>query len=163
MIDQSNMPFVNYPGGGRELLGVRIKETTRARREKRVQRIFEICKGRCAYCGVDLGNSYESWLYLSVDHVIPKEAAKIWGEEKYGAWIYDMSNCVLCCRACNDFSNHYKSYCDINPPPKDESEFFDMRNEIFYAKREHVTKKHREERAWYLHNYQGWNMEIGIC
>ncbi len=155
MIDQSNMPFVNYPRGGRELLEVRVKETTRARREKRVQRIFEMCKGQCVYCGIDLSSSYESWLYLSVDHVIPKEAVKIWDEEKYGEWIYDMSNCVLCCRACNDFSNYYKNYYDIEAPPKDKSQFFDMRDEIFCAKREYVIKKHQEERAWYLQNYRG--------
>src|SRR5205807_3637420 len=54
----------------------------------------------CAYCGRDLAESYEAWLNLSVDHVVPRNAIAVGVPEE---WIEDLLNHVTCCRVCNEF------------------------------------------------------------
>ena len=59
---------------------------------------------RCAYCEMDLTDTYEHWLMISHDHVIPRNAAKIVGIE----WVDNLYNIVLCCSTCNTFLNRYR-------------------------------------------------------
>jgi hypothetical protein len=33
--------------------------------------VFAECGMDCVYCGLHMGESYEAWLQISVDHVIP--------------------------------------------------------------------------------------------
>ena len=58
--------------------------------------VIERLGTRCAYCDRDLFASYEDWLNLSVDHVVPRNAAAAGIPVE---WIEDLLNHVPCCRA----------------------------------------------------------------
>lgn len=136
------LPFDRYPGNGRKLLGKPAQGDGTCRHSYGPP-VFDQCGMSCAYCGRSLDSPYESWLDISIDHVIPRSAA--WYSQ-CSEWIDDMANIVTCCRACNEFLNQYKV---DSPPPNDLSEFFELRNRVFVEKREHACKRHREERDWY--------------
>ena len=94
------------------------------------------------YCGV--GGTDETWLNLSVDHVIPRgDGTKLGYPDE---WIEDITNLVTCCRACNEFLNSHR----VNePPPLTLDEFYDLRDRHFTAKREQALARHEQERGWY--------------
>ena len=100
----------------------------------------------CAYCDRDLGASYEAWLDLSVDHVVPRNAIKVGVPE---AWIEDLLNHVTCCRACNEFLNGFRIAVT---PPSDLGGFAALRQEVLAQKRDRSLSRHRLERekfaAW---------------
>ena len=103
----------------------------------------------CAYCGKDLSESYDAWLDLSVDHVVPRQAIgnKKWGTtETYINWIESLANLVPCCRACNEFLNGYR--VSDNAPP-DEGAFLILRNKVLREKREKALARHQLEIASY--------------
>lgn len=90
-----------------------------------------------------MGETYEAWLGLSVDHVLPQSLIRTgWRRE----WIEDLTNKVTCCRHCNEFLNQFKVEEDA---PEAVEAFFDIRDRVFKAKREWVTERHTRERAWY--------------
>lgn len=99
----------------------------------------------CAYCGKDLLEDYESWLHLSVDHVVPSSVLKSWGSD-YRKWVESRSNIVPCCRACNEFLNGYRVATDA---PKDKSAFMALRNRALREKRDLALKKHEQEKLSY--------------
>ncbi len=64
-------PFASYPEQGREPLG-RPRDLTGARRSgygPSLQRMTG--QPACAYCGLSLVDTYEHWLLMPVDHVVP--------------------------------------------------------------------------------------------
>jgi len=63
-------PFDRYEGGGRRLLGKPAWGNGSSRRGYGLV-VFDQCGSVCVYCGYDMGAAYESWLNLSIDHVIP--------------------------------------------------------------------------------------------
>lgn len=66
--------------------------------------VFERDQFRCRYCDLDMRSTYQNWLQLSVDHVIPHQMAKL----DYPAdLVEDRANLVTCCRSCNDFGNRF--------------------------------------------------------
>jgi HNH endonuclease len=106
--------------------------------------VFEQCGSACVYCGLDMGAAYESWLNLSIDHVIPAGDGRRLGYPP--DWVEDIANLVTSCRACNEFLNAYRV---IDSPPQTVDAFFDLRDLHFERKREWVLNRHATERAWY--------------
>jgi hypothetical protein len=95
----------------------------------------------CAYCDRDLGESYEAWLDLSVDHVVPRNALAVGVS---GDWIEDLLNHVTCCRACNEFLNGLRVTVTA---PTDLAGFLRLRDAILAQKRERARQRHALERA----------------
>jgi secreted trypsin-like serine protease len=87
----SQLPFERYREGGRELLGRPAIGDGSCRRGYGPP-VFTECGMECVYCDRDLGESYESWLHLSVDHVIPYETVNRLGWP--GEWVEGLSNLV---------------------------------------------------------------------
>ena len=137
------LPFERYEGAGRCLLGRPAWGNGSSRRGYGLP-IFEQCGAACAYCGYDMSATYEAWLNLSVDHVIPAGDARRLGYPV--EWFEDVANLVTSCRACNEFLNGYR-VTDV--PPATVEEFFDLRDIHFARKRAWVLARHREERGWY--------------
>src|SRR5688500_7473505 len=93
-------PCVHYPGAGRELLGPPKWGDGTARRSygRNVRSRWAF---RGAYCGLDM-STFEGWLQLSVDHVVPQQMLKSgWA----ALWVQDQVNLVPCCMACNALFN----------------------------------------------------------
>ncbi len=93
-------PFARYPDGGRSLLGRPRWGDGTARHSYGLQ-VHEWCGFRCAYCGLDLG-TFEGWLQLSVDHVVPQQMV---GAGYTREWVEDTINIVAACGACNGLFN----------------------------------------------------------
>lgn len=136
------LPFDRYEGGGRVRLGKpRLGNATA--RSGYGPPVFAQCGYRCVYCGLDMLATFENWLQLSVDHVIPRQMR----ERGYDAsLIEDIQNLVTCCRACNDFGNRYT--VPESPPATDEA-FFDLRDQVFRERKGRILAKRDEERATY--------------
>ena len=141
-LDENLLPFEAYEGGGRRLLGTPAFGGGSSRRDYG-RPVFEQCGWACVYCGVDLGSTYETWLGLSVDHVVPQSATRAGYPSE---WIEDLTNKVTCCRHCNEFLNQYR----VTVPVPDSLEgFFDLRDRVFREKREKALARHGVERTWY--------------
>lgn len=139
---ESLLPFDAYEGGGRQLMGVPRFGAGSSRRDYGVP-VFEQCGWTCVYCGVDLGGTYETWLGLSVDHVVPQSLVKAGFPSD---WIEDLANKVTCCRHCNEFLNQYRI---LEPPPDTLDDFFELRDRVFREKRAKAVERHGTERTWY--------------
>jgi hypothetical protein len=109
--------------------------------------VFAQCGTACVYCGRELGDSYEAWLDVSVDHVVPGETVKRLGYS--GEWIEDIANIVTACRACNEFLNGYRV---SDPAPETLEQFFVLRDRHFLAKQAWVRARHERERE----SYESW-------
>ena len=141
-------PFDDYPRGGYTILP-RLKGGN-ARRE---YGHWLVKRGQtsCAYCGTSLVDSYEHWLLLTVDHVIPvsdkdrKEGHRL-GIPK--SWHESYSNIVLACSGCNGFRNRYEA------PQKpreswEESDFFEFRDRVFREKAAQISEARDSEIRFY--------------
>ncbi len=102
---------------------------------------------KCAYCGLDFTQSYESWLHMSVDHVIPRYVIGIGYEPE---WVEDLLNHVPCCRTCNEFLNGYRVVAPS--APQTLTGFLNLRDKVFEEKRLKVLPRHQREqerfRSW---------------
>ena len=134
-------PFDNYPGRGRELVERKLPSGTA--RHDYGPPVAEYCGYKCAYCARDLAESYEAWLDLQVDHVIPRSAIKLGFRE---GRIDDIANLVICCAACNAFLNRHTVK---DRPPDDLQMFFDLRDRVFEEKRRKARKRHDQERQFW--------------
>ena len=92
------------------------------------------------YCGLDMAASFENWLQLSVDHVIPRQMVNVGYPSEL---VEDITNLVTCCRACNDFGNRYVV---VEPVPATEADFFDVRDRVFLERRGRVLERREAER-----------------
>lgn len=108
-------------------------------------------QGSCAYCKMNLVDTYDHWLMTSVDHVVPWNANQ--HEKIKAAWIDDLANAVLCCSACNGFLSQVTlkrlGVLDEERHPRTVNEFFALRNKVFSLKREKALERHKEERAFF--------------
>ena len=143
-LDETLLPFDAYEGGGRRLLGTPAFGGGSSRRDYGVP-VFEQCGWACVYCGADLGGTYETWLGVSVDHVVPQSLLRAGYPTE---WIEDLTNKVTCCRHCNEFLNQYRV---SEPPPDTLDGFFNLRDRVFREKRTKAVERHGTERTWYEH------------
>jgi hypothetical protein len=134
------LPFARYQGGGRTPLG-RPTQGDLTARHGYGPPVFEQCGYGCAYCGLDMAASFENWLQLSVDHVVPRQMA---GRGFDAELVEDITNLVTCCRACNDFGNRYTV---PDGPPASAEAFYDLRDRVFAERRAMILAKREQERA----------------
>jgi hypothetical protein len=88
-----------------------------------------------------MGGSYEAWLDLSVDHVVPQHLIKAgWPPD----WVLDLINLVTCCRACNEFLNGYR--VPSLQAPLSVDAFASVRDQVFGEKLQHAQTRHSVER-----------------
>ncbi len=138
------MPFDSYPQNGRELLG-RVKGSN-CRHGYCLQFQQVTQQTSCAYCGMSLVDSYERWLTMALDHVIPlKTGLSICIPAE---WIDDCINKVLACAACNGFQNRYK-LPEGTPCPSALSEFVELRDRTFDERKVLVSRSHEQERLFF--------------
>jgi hypothetical protein len=81
-------PFENYPNKARSLLGRVTGDNCRHGYGLKFMRVTGQTK--CAYCGLDLTATYENWLTMALDHVIPHSTCLTW--ELPDEWREDQSN-----------------------------------------------------------------------
>jgi HNH endonuclease len=105
--------------------------------------VFKECGTDCVYCGLPMGESYRSWLQISVDHVVPLRMSSSGYPFE---WLTDITNCVTACRACNDYLQDHIP----DPPPASLESFFDLRDEVFMRKLASARKRHEVERRWFV-------------
>jgi len=108
--------------------------------------IFALDNYRCDYCGLDMADEFESWLQLSVDHVVPRSMARRGFDPLL---LEDMANLVTCCRACNEFGNRYSLDASV---PTTEDEFWDLRDRAFAERRALTVGRREQARA----RYRSW-------
>src|SRR5262245_17244762 len=120
------MPFDAYPDAGRVLLG----RITGSNCRHGYGMTFMQVTGQtsCAYCGLDLVASFEAFLQMALDHVVPKNVCK--GLALPIDWAEDCINKVLACSACNGFDNRFtlQGPCDC---PSTLEAFCELRDRIF--------------------------------
>ena len=126
---EQTLPFHAYPHRGQELLGAVTGANCRHEYGLRFLQITG--QHTCAYCGLNLVETYENWLTMALDHVVPDNVCKAWGLPHN--WKEDYSNRVLCCTACNTFGNRYtpKEYTC----PTTLEEFYAVRDRIFLERK----------------------------
>ena len=103
--------FDRCPGGGPLLLGLRRGANARHEYGLRLQQVTG--ETACAYCGLSLIDTYEHWLLLQVDHVVPVgEAIRLGVPHEF---YEDLCNHVLACSGCNRFDNRHAVDCAPRP------------------------------------------------
>ena len=142
-------PFDDYPQGGYTIL--RKLRGGNARRGYG-HWLVEHGQSCCAYCGTSLVDSYEHWLLLTVDHVIPVSDKDRKGGHWLGIprnWHESYSNIVLACSGCNGFRNHYKVSQQERKESWKESEFFELRDRVFQEKKAQIEEARVSEICFY--------------
>jgi len=137
-------PFDSYPSQGRVLLGPVSGD--RCRRGYGLKFMQKTGQTACAYCGVDFAASYQDWLNMTLDHVVPVNVCR--DLRISDDWMEDCANKVLACSACNGFNNRYKPSEDI-AIPQSLAGFFDLRDRIFTERKRLVTASHEREREFF--------------
>lgn len=137
-------PFDTYPDNGRKLLGNVTGANCRHEYGLTLQRLTG--QRSCAYCDLSLVDTYEHWLMLSVDHVVPRKAGLELGIP--AQWLHDYSNLLLCCSACNGFRNRYRVHSDAKAP-ESLDDFFALRDRIFGERKIAILKCHESERQFF--------------
>ena len=138
------MPFDEYPGGGNELIGKCGGANCRHEYGLKLQRLTG--QTACAYCGLNLVDTYEHWLLMAVDHVVPTGTGLAFGIDK--VWLEDFCNTVLCCSGCNGLKNRFRLPADC-VIPTDMQRFVELRDAIFAARKVLVLAAVEVERAFY--------------
>ena len=143
----TELPFTSYPKGGLELLSS-FKDGAKCSRISFQDFILMTRMTKCAYCGLDFfqsksTSSFNSWLTMSLDHVIPKNACSRLKSTTKEAWIDDASNLVLSCMACNNSFNRYSP--DIITEDTTREEFLESRNQIFILRRQSIIEKRKDK------------------
>ena len=138
------LPFDSYPKQGRALLGIVNGNNMRHIYGLRfMQMTGQTC---CAYCGWNLVQSYETWLSMQLDHVVPSSVCKRFSLPKL--WVDDCTNRVLACPGCNGFDNRYPLPADVMCPQTSE-EFFNLRDMVFEQRKQRIAAKDKKEREFF--------------
>ncbi len=137
-------PFDSYPHEGKVLLGRLSGSNSRKGYGFRFMQITR--QTTCAYCDFDLVISFENWLQLVLDHVVPKGVCK--GFSLRNDWTEDCINRVLACAACNGFDNRYKPPTLTECPVSLEA-FCQLRDEIFEDRKARVAECRKKEREFF--------------
>lgn len=138
------MPFDQYPGAGAELIGKCGGANCRHEYGLKLQRLTG--QTSCAYCGLSLVDTYEHWLLMSVDHVVPTKTGLALGINKL--WLEDYCNTVLCCAGCNGFRNLYKLAAAMVAPTEVAS-FIELRDVTFATRKDLILAAREKERDFY--------------
>jgi hypothetical protein len=133
-------PFDEYPGKGIELLG-RVKGAN-CRHEYGLKFMKQTGQTKCAYCGLDFTESYNNWVTMALDHVIPASVCKTLDIKI--KWSDDSANKVLACSACNSYCNRYKPEEQLSKL-ESEVEFFKLRDEIFEKRKAKIDERRQQE------------------
>jgi len=143
-------PFDQYPHDKTILLG-KAKDDTNCRHGYGLELQRITGQTACAYCDLSLVGTYEHWLLMSVDHVVPKRDMGDNGLGVEPKWIEGLVNRVLCCSACNQFlqSSISKLLGPTVRKPESLGEFVKLRDKAFDAKRRKAKKSHENELAFY--------------
>ena len=138
------MPFDAYPHRGRRPIGPLTGDNCRREYGLRLQRLVGLNK--CAYCALSLIDTYDHWLMLTVDHVVPSYAGQELGIAR--EWLEDYWNTVLCCSACDSFGNPFALGPKVACPESAE-EFLALRDRIFIERKKTILASHEEELAFF--------------
>jgi hypothetical protein len=136
-----DLPFAAYPGSGRKLLGKRRWGDGTARRSYGVKAL-EWCGYRCAYCRLDM-STFEGWLQLSIDHVIPQQSQ---GAGYPAEWILDATNLVAARLACNGYFNRDPV---LDAVPLTLEAFYDIRGRVFRQRKGRMLARREAELVWF--------------
>jgi hypothetical protein len=148
------LPFDSYPDKGRKLLG--LVKGSNCRQEYGSEFMKRTGQRKCVYCGADLTKTYESWLTIVLDHVVPASVciSALISKE----WCEDMSNRALACATCNGFCNHYKPTENIILPLTLEA-FYDLRDRIFAERSKLIAERRKDERLFF--DQRPWDCNPG--
>jgi hypothetical protein len=138
------MPFDAYPHRGRRPIGRLTGTNCRHEYGLRLQRLIGLNK--CAYCSLSLVDTYDHWLMLSVDHILPNHAGAELGVQP--EWLDDYWNTVLCCSACAAFGSLLPLETDVTSP-KSAEEFLSLRDQIFVERKRMILLSHEHDLAFY--------------
>ena len=148
------LPFAAYPETEGELLRRhRGPENARHGYGLYLQRLTG--QHSCAYCGVSLVDTYQHWLLLSRDHVIPTSECKRLGVPV--DWCESCSNMVLCCSGCNGFDNRYTIPWDESPDGWTLERFKELREKVFLDRKARILRRREEEIEFY--NGRPWEKQ----
>ncbi|GHO63993.1 hypothetical protein KSC_028850 [Ktedonobacter sp. SOSP1-52] len=101
----------------------------------------------CAYCEFSF-EDHIHWKFLSLDHVVPRNAAERLGISK-DLWDSGI-NLVFCCRACNDYNqyspkNPFKALPYIPEPGVSPKAFLRLRKDTFPHRLRHIIDSTRAD------------------
>ena len=99
-----------------------------------------------------LVDSYEHWLLLTVDHVVPVSDRDRREGHRLGIpknWHESYSNIVLACSGCNGFRNRYEVSWQEPREKWDECEFFKFRDRVFQEKAALIDDARNNEISFY--------------
>ncbi|HVS36897.1 MAG TPA: hypothetical protein VMS17_15160 [Gemmataceae bacterium] len=138
------MPFDSYPQQGRLLLRRAVGSNCRHGYGLLFMRVTK--QTTCAYCGFDLVASFENWLQMALDHVVPKSFCK--SVALPDEWAEDCINKVLACSACNGFDNRYKALA-LTVCPQSVEAFCLLRDHIFAERKARVAACRQDEQVFF--------------
>jgi hypothetical protein len=147
------LPFNKYPGGGREQLKQRRGLITRHVDGPEFMKITGVT--HCAYCGLNMISEFTDWLTMALDHVVPVSVCKKMGIKL--TWVWNYSNTVLACGACNGFCNRYKVTVDCAVPTT-LPEFYDLRDKIFRERQSLILARRAIELTYF--ESKPWNSTL---
>lgn len=142
-------PFDDYPQGGYTIL-----PKLKGGNARRNYGHWLVGRGQtsCAYCGMCLVDSYEHWLLLTVDHVIPVSDSDRKVRHRLGiprTWHDSYSNIVLACSGCNGYRNRCKVSRQESKESWEEFEFFKLRDTVFQDKKGRIKDARIDEKRFY--------------
>jgi len=138
------MPLDQYPGGGNERLGKCPGGNCRHGYCLKLQRLTG--QTTCAHCGLSLVNTYEHWLLMCADHVVPTGTGLALGIDSI--WLEDFCNRVLCCSGCNGFKNRFLLPAESVVPAEIKG-FVELRDAIFASRKELILATLDTQREFY--------------
>jgi hypothetical protein len=138
------MPFDAYPAKGKVLLARVTGSNCRHGYGKKFMQVTG--QTTCAYCGLDLVASFEAFLQMALDHVVPKSVCK--SLTLPDKWAEDCINKVLACLACNGFDNRFtlQEFCAC--PPTLEA-FCELRDRIFAERKARIAACREKEKEFF--------------
>jgi len=142
--DIAMLPFDRYPSAGHVLAGRLRRGDETSRGGYGLDLASRTRQTTCAYCGLDLVHSFEYWLLLSGDHVVPQGAARAAGIPIH--FYEDIANLVLACQGCNGFLNRFVPDLSTEGEEWTEDQFIQLRDRIFVERRSLIAQRREIER-----------------
>ena len=101
--------------------------------------------GRCVYCGRSLLQDQESYLSLTIDHLIPKKENDASHVQTTVHYIHNLENKVLSCRNCNALKGDYiPEGADLSEFPEHREAYLNAIRKKIAAKRAHALQEFLE-------------------